>query len=30
MGACEATAAFENTMDPGFKETRIRNFRLNF
>ena len=26
MSASEANAAFENTMDPGYKETRIRNF----
>ena len=26
MSACEANAAFGNTMDPGYKETRIRNF----
>ena len=26
MSACEANAGGENTMDPRYKETRIRNF----
>ena len=26
MSACEANAEVENTMDPRYKETRIRNF----